>query len=547
MAVGMAIAEAHLAQTYNRPGYEIVNHYTYVICGDGDLMEGVSSESASLAGHLKLGKLVVLYDSNGITLDGDLGLSFSENIRLRFEGLGWQYLLVSDQTDLKQISEAISTAKSNHTQPTIIEVRTTIGYGSPNKSGKGGHTGPHGTPLGATELALTKNALNWPLEPRFYIPDDVENHFQSLMSLGIQANDEWDTLVDCYVQEYPDLGQQFIDAINGSLPADWSKDIQYLREADGPLSTRKASGLALNSIARNLPTLIGGSADLESSTFTHLDGQGIFSPADYCGKNIYFGVREFAMGTAINGMTLHGGVKAYGSTFFVFSDYLRPSIRLAALMNVPSIFIFTHDSIAVGEDGPTHQPVEHLLSLRAIPNLTIIRPADANETIAAWRYAITNSEGPVCVVLSRQNLPICFNTAESSGDGVAHGAYVLSEPPLGEPTGIIIASGSEVHLALDAQKSLAAEGIQVRVVSMPSWELFEKQTGGYRNSVIPRTIKAKLAIEMGRSLGWERYVGEDGAVMGIDTFGLSGNAQTVTAYYGFTADEICQRLKSLIK
>ncbi|MFD1678129.1 transketolase [Alicyclobacillus fodiniaquatilis] len=547
MAVGMALAEAHLAKTYNRDAYAIVDHHTYAICGDGDLMEGVSSEAASLAGHLRLGKLIVLYDSNDITLDGALHISSSEDIRLRFEAYGWQYIRVSDQTDLNEISEAIAVAKANPAQPTIIEVKTTIGYGSPNKAGRGGHGGTHGTPLGKDEVVLTKKALGWPVQPDFFIPEDVRLHFQTLMSSGVKANEAWDGLLDSYAQKYPALSQQLMAAMNGELPEDWAKDMRVFCESDGAFSTRKASGLALNSVARHVPTLIGGSADLASSTFTHLDGLGTFSLLDYTGRNVYFGVREFAMGAAVNGMTLHGGVKAYGGTFFAFSDYLRPAIRLSAIMNIPSIFVFTHDSIAVGEDGPTHQPVEQLLSLRAIPNVTVIRPADANETMGAWRYAIANTGGPVCLVLSRQNLPVLPRTESVALDDVMRGAYVLAEAKQGAPQAVVIATGSEVHLALAAQQVLADEGIHVRVVSMPSWELFEMQPESYKNRVIPKVLKARLAVEMGRSLGWERYVGEHGDVMGIDEFGISGQAQMVTAHYGFTTDHIVQRLKALMK
>lgn len=547
MAVGMAMAEAHLGATYNKDNFPVVDHYTYAICGDGDLMEGVSAEAASLAGHLKLGKLIVLYDSNDISLDGELGLSFSENAHARFESYGWQVIRVENENDLDAISAAIAQAKAETSRPTLIEVKTTIGFGSPNKGGKGGHAGPHGSPLGTEEAKLTKETLGWPLEPEFYVPEEVQAYFAKVKADGESKNAEWDSLVDKYAAAFPDLARQFKQALAGELPEGWDKDIPVLTSAEKPVATRASSGQALNAIAPNLPTLIGGSADLESSTNTHLKGIDQFTPANYAGRNVYFGVREFAMAAATNGMMLHGGVRAYCGTFFVFSDYLRPAVRLAALMKTPSVYVLTHDSIAVGEDGPTHEPIEQLPALRIIPGMTVLRPADANETMEAWRYAIENKEGPVALILTRQNLPVLEKTAELARDNVRRGAYVVSDAANGKPQAQIIATGSEVSLAVEAQKKLAEEGVQVRVISMPSWELFEKQPQAYKDSVLLPDVKARLAVEMAYPLGWERYVGDQGAILGISIFGASAPGPKVLAEYGFTPDNVAAKVKALLK
>lgn len=547
MAVGMAMAEAHLAATYNRDGFDVVNHYTYAICGDGDLMEGISSEAASLAGHLQLGKLIMLYDSNDISLDGELNLSFSENIKMRFESHGWQYLRVNDENDVNAISQALAEAKADLNRPTIIEVKTTIGYGSPNKGGKGGHAGPHGSPLGAEETRLTKEALGWPLEPTFYIPDEVKAHFAQVKANGEQTNAVWSAQLDSYKQAFPELAAQLELAIRGELPEGWDSGLKAYSTEDKAIATRAVSGAAINAIAAQVPTLFGGSADLESSTNTNMKGLPRFTAQSYAGRNVYFGVREFAMAAAVNGMMLHGGLKAYGGTFFVFSDYLRPAVRLGAIMEVPSIFVLTHDSIAVGEDGPTHEPIEQLPALRLIPNVTVLRPADANETNEAWRLALQHKGGPIALVLTRQNLPILAGTAELSRAGLAQGAYVLSDSKGGKPHAQLIATGSEVSLAIDAQKALAAEGIDVRVISMPSRELFDKQPKAYRDSVILPEVKARLAIEMAHPLGWERYVGDNGDIMGIDRFGASGKGPEVIKAYGFTTENVVARLKSLLQ
>jgi len=546
MAVGMAMAEAQLGATYNRDGYSVVDHHTFVICGDGDMMEGVASEAASLAGHLKLGKLVVLYDSNDITLDGESGLSFSENVRQRYEAYGWNTLLVEDGNDLAAIAQAVEKSKQDSSKPTLIEVKTVIGYGSPNKQGKGGHGGTHGSPLGADEAKLTKEFYKWGHED-FFVPEEVYNHFDTnVKQKGIQANEEWNKMFQAYQAAYPELAKQFETAISGQLPEGWDKDLPAYVAGDKALSTRVASGNALNGLAKNVPNLTGGSADLESSTMTHLNDLTAFRPGQYDGRNIYFGVREFAMAAAMNGMALHSGVKVFGGTFFVFTDYLRPAVRLSALMGLPVTYVLTHDSIAVGEDGPTHEPIEQLASVRIIPNVTVIRPADANETSAAWAYTLQNQSNPVVLVLTRQNLPILEGGVAASREGVARGAYVVSDAKDGKPQAQIIATGSEVQLAIRAQEALAEEGIQVRVVSMPSWDLFEKQSKEYKDSVLLPDVKARLAIEMASPFGWERYVGDQGDIIGISTFGASAPGDRVISEYGFTVENVVSRVKALL-
>ncbi|WP_426451120.1 transketolase [Paenibacillus sp. S-38] len=541
MAVGMAIAEAHLGAVYNKEGFRIVDHYTYAICGDGDLMEGISSESASLAGHLKLGKLIVLYDSNDISLDGELNLSFSENVAQRFEGYGWQVLRVEDGNDLEAIHKAVLEAQADY-RPTLIEVKTVIGYGSPNKAGKGGHVGPHGSPLGVDEVALTKDAYGWDREQHFYVPDAVRSHFEEVKRKNVGTYDAWKASFAEYAKAFPELAQQFEAALSGELPEGWESKVSL--DAPAEKGTRTASGIVLNEIANAVPQLIGGSADLESSTMTHMKGLGQLTPKDYSGRNVYFGVREFGMGAAVNGMLLHGGLKVFCGTFFVFSDYLRPAIRLASIMNVPAIYVFTHDSIGVGEDGPTHEPIEQLAALRVIPGLTIIRPADGSETAAAWKYAVQNKVGPVALIFSRQ---AAVKLEGSEKGAVDRGAYVLSDAPNGNPQAQIIATGTEVQLAVAAQKALAEEGVNVRVISMPSWELFDKQTQEYKDSVILPGVKARLAIEMGHSFGWERYVGDAGDVLGINKFGASAPGPVVIKEYGFTVENVVARVKQLLK
>lgn len=544
-AVGMAMAEAHMAAVYNREHLNIIDHHTYVICGDGDLMEGISSEAASLAGHLQLGKMIVLYDSNDISLDGELNLSFSENVKARFEGYNWHYVRVEDGNDLAAIEQAVLEAKKDP-RPSLIEVKTVIGYGSPNKAGKGGHVGPHGSPLGVEEVVLTKKSYEWPEDKHFHVPAEVQAHFADVKSQGEQAEVSWNELFAKYEQAYPELAKQFKEAVAGELPEGWDADLPTYGPADKGIGTRNASGNAINAFAGKIPSFIGGSADLESSTMTHMKGLGQLTRNDYSGRNVYFGVREFAMGAALNGLALHKGVKPYGGTFFVFSDYLRPAVRLAAIMDLPVTYVLTHDSIGVGEDGPTHEPIEQLAALRIIPNVTVIRPADANETTQAWRYALENKNGPVALVLTRQAVPNLEGTAEKAREGIARGAYVVSEASGGAAKAIILATGSEVSLAVEAQQKLAAEGVNVRVVSMPSWELFDKQSDEYKQSVLPSDVKARLAVEMAYPLGWDRYVGDGGAVLGISTFGASAPAGKIIAEYGFTVDNVVAKVKALL-
>ncbi|RXZ84737.1 transketolase [Paenibacillaceae bacterium] len=546
MAVGMALAETQLSAVYNKDNFSVIDHYTYSICGDGDLSEGVAAEAASLAGHLKLGKLVVLYDSNDISLDGELSLSFSESVQKRFEAYGWQVLRVEDGNDLGALAEAVAAAQADTEHPTLIEVKTVIGYGSPNKGGKGGHAGPHGSPLGVEETKLTKAAYGWEFEEPFHVPAEVRAHFEALKQRGEQSNAEWDALFASYKEAYPALAEQFETAARGDLPAGWDADLPVYSPEDKALSTRVASGNALNGLAKNIPNLVGGSADLESSTMTHLKGLPVYKAGNYDGRNIYFGIREFAMASAMNGIMLHGGLRVYGGTFFVFTDYLRPAVRLAAIQKLPVVYVLTHDSIAVGEDGPTHEPIEQLASIRIIPDLTVIRPADANETSAAWAYAVANKSNPVALVLTRQNLPVLPGTAELAREAITRGAYVVSEAEGGAPQAQIIATGSEVQLAVASQKALAAEGIHVRVISMPSWDLFEKQSQEYKDSVLLPDVKARLAIEMASPFGWERYVGDRGAVIGISTFGASAPGDRVIKEYGFTVENVVSKLKELL-
>lgn len=546
MAVGMALAETQLAATYNKDDFKVVDHYTYGICGDGDLMEGVASEAASLAGHLKLGKLIFLYDSNDISLDGKLNLSFSENARQRFEAYGWQTLLVEDGNDLAAIEAAIEEAKRDTERPTLIEVKTVIGYGSPNKQGKGGHGGTHGSPLGKDETKLTKEFYKWVYEEDFHVPAEVREHFATVKANGIAAYDAWNENFKQYKEKYPELAAQFETAIANELPTGWDKDLPKYNAGDNALSTRVASGNALNGLVGNVPQLLGGSADLESSTMTHLKGLPVYTPESRDGRNIYFGVREFGMAAVMNGVALHSGLKIFGGTFFVFTDYLRPAVRLASIMKTPVTYVLTHDSIAVGEDGPTHEPIEQLASLRIIPGLTVIRPADANETSAAWAYSVENKENPVALVLTRQNLPILEKSAELAREGIKRGGYVIS-PAKGKPVVQLIATGSEVQLAVKAQAALAEEGIDVSVVSLPSWDLFDKQSQEYKDSVILPEVKARVAIEMAHPFGWERYVGEKGSIIGINTFGASAPGDKVMAEYGFTVENVVKHVKDQLK
>ena len=544
MAVGMAMAERHLAAVYNKDNYNVVDHYTYSICGDGDLMEGVSAEAASLAAHLKLGRLVVLYDSNDISLDGELNMSFSESVEGRFKAYGWQYIRVEDGNDLNEIAKALEEAKTDLDRPTMIEVKTVIGYGSPNKSGK---SAVHGAPLGEDEMKLTKDYYKWTFEEDFYVPQEVYDNFEeTVVKAGAKKEEEWNHLFESYKNEYPELAAQLETAIKGELPEGWDKDIPVY-EAGKAIATRNSGGEVLNSIAKNLPSLFGGSADLAGSNKTMLKGEKDFLPGTYEGRNIWFGVREFGMGAALNGMALHGGLHVYGGTFFVFSDYLRPAIRLAALMNLPVTYVFTHDSIAVGEDGPTHEPIEHLAALRAMPNVSLIRPADSNEVAAAWKAALTSKSTPTALVLSRQNLATLPLSAELAEEGVAKGAYVVSPSNKDEADVLLLASGSEVGLAVQAQAILANDGIDAAVVSMPSFDRFEAQSAEYKESVLPSSVKKRLAIELGTSFGWDRYTGDEGQVLAMDRFGASGPGELLMEKFGFTPSNVVSMVKALIE
>ena len=540
--VGMAIAERFLANHFNRPGYRIVDHYVYAIVSDGDLMEGISSEAASLAGHLGLGKLIYLYDDNRITIDGSTSLAFTENVGQRFEAYGWHVQRV-DGNDLKEVEAALSAAQAATERPSLIIARTHIAYGSPNKQDT---AEAHGAPLGEEEIKLTKRALGWPLEPAFYIPDEALAHFREALQQGRAWEALWQAQFDAYAAAHPELAAEWRTVMSGRLPEGWADKLPAFTPGGGSMATREASGKVLNAIAPHLPTLIGGSADLTPSNNTYLKGYGDFQRDNVGARNLHFGVREHAMGSILNGMALHGGVIPYGGTFLIFSDYMRPAIRLAALSHIHVIYVFTHDSIGLGEDGPTHEPIEHLASLRAMPNLTVIRPADANETAVAWRVALEHRGGPVALALTRQKLPVLDRTTLASADLLRRGAYVLADTSNGRPNIVLIATGSEVQLALEARQRLAARGIGARVVSMPSWELFEQQPDSYRDEVLPPSVTARLAIEAASPHGWHRYVGTMGAVIGMTRYGASAPYHVLMEQFGFTADNVTSRALALL-
>lgn len=529
--VGMAIAEAHLAARFNQPGHKIIDHYTYAIVTDGDLMEGIASEAASLAGHLQLGKLIYLYDDNRISIDGSTDLAFTEDRLARFAAYGWHVQQVMDGNDVETIDAAIRLAKTD-ARPSLIAVCTVIGYGAPNKQGT---AKVHGEPLGEEELRLAKENLNWPPEPKFYIPEDVLNLYRQALARGAEWEADWRLRFDAYQRLYPALGSELRRRLDGELPQGWSAALPVFPRDSKGMATRAASGKVINALAPVLPELVGGSADLAPSNNTWIQGEAAFQKDAPHGRNLHFGVREHAMGAALNGMALHGGLIPYGGTFLVFSDYMRPAIRLASLSHLPVIYVFTHDSIGLGEDGPTHQPVEHLAALRAIPNLVVIRPADANETVQAWKVAIENRRGPTALVLSRQSLPI-FEAADFPM--VEKGAYVLADMGEGEPQVILMASGSEVSLIYEAGARLAAEGLCVRVVSFPSWELFEAQEEAYRQMVLPDRVRTRLAVEAGVRLGWERYVGASGRVLSLERFGASAPGKVLFEKFGFTVENV---------
>jgi transketolase len=547
--VGMAMAEAFLAASFNRPGHVVVDHRVYGIVSDGDLMEGISSEAASLAGHLGLGKLVYLYDDNHITIDGSTDLAFTEDVERRFEAYGWQVLRVSDGNDMEAIDGAVVAAKAEEERPSLIMVRTSIGFGSPNKQGS---AEAHGAPLGEEEVALTKQNLGWPRDLQFHVPQKVRDYYQRLADRGRTAHIDWRERLTAYQAEHAAAAEALGGAWAGDLAEGWKKNIPVFSWDDKPIATRAASGKVLNGVAAFVPTLIGGSADLAASNNTNLsacgdEACGDFQRGEHSGRNLHFGVREHAMGGILNGLALHGGVRPYGATFLIFSDYMRASIRLAALSEAPVTYVFTHDSVALGEDGPTHQPIEHLASLRAMPNLQVIRPCDANETAAAWMVALERRDGPVALALSRQNLPILDRSRFSPAEGLAHGAYVISEASGGDPEVILIGTGAEVHVALAAQEILQTDGIRVCVVSMPSWELFQDESQEYRDQVLPPAVRARVAVEAASSFGWERWLGEGGRMIGIDRFGASAPGATALERLGITPQRVAEAAKGLLR
>lgn len=539
MGVGFAIAETMLAAKYNKPGFEVVNHYTYGLTSDGDQMEGVASEAASLAGTLGLGKLIYLYDDNHITIEGDTEIAFREDVGKRFEAYGWQVLRVADSEDIDALENAIKEAKADTEHPSLIIVRTHIGYGSPKQD----NASCHGEPLGAEGVAKTKEAADWPVGQSFYVPVTVRKHFDDKLAACAEKQAAWEALLADYKVVYPELGKELEERIKGDVLVSRSDLEAVFNDIEG-ISTREAGGEVLQKLSMQLPQLVGGSADLGPSNKTVMKTCGYYSKDDRTGRNIHFGVREHAMGKALNGIALHGGFIPFGGTFLVFADFMRPAVRMAALMGLRSIFVFTHDSIAVGEDGPTHQPVEHAMSLRVIPNLCVIRPADALETAMAWQTACLNQHKPTALLLSRQKLPVLHKYAAVIHDNAAKGAYVL-DAGQGEAKAVIIATGSEVHLALEAQAKLAEEGICVSVVSMPSWDMFEMQSEEYKKSVLPEGLP-KVAVEAGVTLGWSRYTGSEDNVIGINKFGASAPGGTVMKEYGFTAENVAAKVKSLL-
>ena len=557
-AVGMAIAEAQLAARYNRPGFDVIDHATYAIVSDGDLMEGVASEAASLAGHLRLGKLTCLYDDNYVTLAAGTDITFSEDRARRFDAYGWHTVSVADGNDLAAIDAALRAARAETARPSLILVRTHLGYGSPHKQDS---FEAHGSPLGVDEVRLTKQNLDWPVEPPFLIPDAALSHFRDAVARGARDEAASSERMAAYAQAFPDLAEELRRAFCGELPRDWDADMPVFPADAKGMATRVASGKVMNAIAPRLPALTGGSADLDPSTYTALKGLGDFNPPagrnidtqgsdgggwSYAGRNVHFGVREHAMGAIVNGLAAHGGTVPYGSTFLIFSDYMRPPIRLAALMGLHVIHVFTHDSIALGEDGPTHQPVEQLAALRAIPNLTVIRPGDANETAVAWRVAVETRDRPVLLIFSRQDMPTLDRSRYAPADGLRRGAYVLSDARDGKPDLILIASGSEVGLIVAAAERLGAESVAVRCVSMPSWDLFDALSPAERDTVLLPAVRARLAVEAGAAQGWHRYVGDAGGVLSVERFGASAAGDVVMREYGFNVEEVCKRALALL-
>ncbi len=541
-AVGMAIAETFLAAHFNRGEFNIVDHYTYVIAGDGDMMEGVTSEASSLAGHLKLGKLIVFYDDNHITIEGKTDLAFSENVLARYAAYGWHTQHLDDGNDLDAISKAVDTAKDVTDKPSIIGVRTHIGFGSPNKQDT---ADAHGSPLGEKEVELTKKNLGWPLEPKFFIPDEALAVFRKAVEAGKKSEERWNEHFKEYGNKYPELSREFLAWMSGDVPPETLKDFPKFDPAAGAVATRSASGKAINAFAPRVKNFLGGAADLAPSTDTLMKDTTSFSAVDRCGRNFHFGIREHGMGAILNGMAVHGGLIPFGATFLVFADYMRPPIRLAAISHFRTIYVFTHDSIGLGEDGPTHQPIEHFMALRAIPNLIFIRPADANETTEAWKFILGYKRGPVAIALTRQKIPVIDRNKYSKETGFQRGGYVLAES--GIPDAIIIATGSEVSVAMRAYEELASKGKKVRLVSMPSWEIFDMQEEKYRESVLPAGVWRRVSIEAGITKGWSRYVGDRGISIGIDRFGASAPGDVVMKEYGITSGAVVAAVERLMK
>jgi len=542
--VGMAIAEVALGARFNKPLHKIVDHITYVLVSDGDLEEGISSEAGSVAGHEHLGKLIVLYADNHITIEGSTELTFTEDRMARFAAFGWHVQRVEQSNDVEAVANALANAREETGRPSLIAVRTHIGFGSPHKQDT---AAAHGEPLGVEEVRLTKEAMDWPVSPTFHIPAEALEHLRRAVARGSAAQVEWESRFQAYAQDYPALAAEFKRVIDRKVPNEWGAGLPTFAPADGPMATRVASGKVIEILGARMPEMMGGSADLAPSTHTHIDGAGNFEPEDWAGRNMHFGIREHAMGAILNGMALHRGLIPYGGTFLVFSDYMRPPMRLAAMNALPVIYIFTHDSIGMGEDGPTHQPVEQLIGLRSIPGMVVLRPADANETVAAWRVAIGRKQGPVALVLTRQGLPVLdLNVYPAIPAGVPMGGYVLADSPTsGRPDIVLIATGSEVHLALEGRERLAAGGVHARVVSMPSTNLFAAQADDYRENVVPAGVPI-LVIEAGSPMGWQSFAGPRIAVIGIDTFGSSAPGPVVMEHYGFTAENVCRQAHHLL-
>ncbi|MBS1492263.1 MAG: transketolase [Bacteroidetes bacterium] len=540
--VGMAVGQKYLAAKYNKPGFDIFNYRIFGICSDGDLMEGISAESASFAGHLKLGNIIYFYDDNHISIEGDTSITFTDDTAKRFESYGWQVLVVDDVNDIDALNNALESAIKETEKPSLIKVRTHIAYGSPNKHDT---AGAHGSPLGEDEVKLTKEALGFDPDKSFFVPSGVYEFYKKAVDKNVETYNEWNKKYSEYKSKFPELAAEFENAKNNKLNFDWEKVLPVWEADEKGVETRKASGKVINALAKNIPLMIGGSADLSPSNDTEIKDAGSFSYDNYIGRNFHFGVREHSMGAELNGMNLTPGIIAYGATFLIFSDYMKPAIRLAAIMKLRTIFIYTHDSVGLGEDGTTHQPIEQLIGLRAIPNLTVIRPADANETAYAWQAAIECSEGPTALALTRQKVPVFDRTKFASAEGLLKGAYVLSDSE-GTPDVIFIATGSEVQLAVKASESLAKENIKSRVVSMPSWELFEKQSDEYKNSVLPKDIKKRVVIEAASPFGWCKYSGDEGVIIGIDRFGESAPAEQIFKEFGFTVDNVVNQAKKIL-